>query len=77
MPLNEKVLNSYLQRVFKANIVQKKTCQTAYIAMENMTWPISKFKAFCLYTLYAKIPFRIYEAKLGLKNERMGVHPQA
>lgn len=64
MSLNEKVLNSYLTRVFDGELVEKKTCQTVYIPEEGMNWKISTFKSFCNYTVESKSQLRIYKAKV-------------
>lgn len=64
MSLNEKVLDSYLVRVFNGELIEKRSCKTVYIPVESMNWKISQLKSFCVHTVENKSTFRLYRAQV-------------
>lgn len=73
MDLDEKVLDSYLLRVFAGELVNKKTCKTIRFSEENLSekgWNKTMFKNFCEGTISNKLSLRMYKAKLTKKKEK-------
>lgn len=67
MHLDEKVLDSYLMRVFKGELVSKKTCKTVRFPEESLSlkgWTKIMLKNFCEGTVSNKEKLRMYKAKI-------------
>jgi len=67
MDLKEQVLDSYLLRVFKGELVDKKICKTVRFPEENLSlrgWGKAMFKIFCEMTINNKLSLCMYKARL-------------
>lgn len=68
MSKQELVLDSYLLRVFKGQLVEKKTVKTVRFPVENLetnpAWTVQRFKDFCTACVSDKKSLRMYKARL-------------
>ena len=67
MDLQEKVLDSYLIRVFKGELVTQKTSKTVRFPEENLAskyWTIQMLKNFCGGCVSYKLGLKMYKARL-------------
>jgi hypothetical protein len=73
MPLTEKVLDSYLLRIFTGSLLEKKTCKVIFFPEENLLhkteWTIKKFKNFCNAVIATKTGLRMYKANVSKRQQ--------
>jgi hypothetical protein len=76
MNLDEQVLDSYLQRVFNAELIFKKTVKTIRFPEDRINsrgWTIKQFKCFCDMTVHDKNKLKLYKAKIVRKENNYGI----
>lgn len=82
MSKQEQVLDSYLLRVFKGQLVKKSAVKTVRFPVENLetnpAWNIQRFKNFCESCVSDKKALEMYRAHLvpRVKNDQ-SLHPLA
>lgn len=68
MNIKEQVLDSYLLRVFKGQLIEKNSLKTVRFSVENFekkpAWDIPKFKNFCEAVATDKKSLEMYKARL-------------
>ncbi len=76
MALTEKVLESYLTRVFGGQTIARRTCKTVFFPESNLMnklspegWSLERFKSFCIHTPM-KGEVRMYKAKITQREAR-------